>query len=159
MCQSYNLPDMISKRKTEFGRGNKFDFTKVAKGKCDKFYSIKTDFDSTIEKSPKWSIGLGRDSFNKVYYETEKSFDKNIPGPAKYDFIKPLGSDSPKFSFRGKCEYKMDKTIVPGPGTYPVRVQINPEGKFPVSNIRNVTKIFISAYKPNPIKSINYFFI
>jgi hypothetical protein len=152
MCESYNLPDMISKRKTEFGRGDKYDFTKVSKGKCDKFYYIKTDFDSTFEKSPKWSIGLGRDSFNKVYYETEKSFDKDVPGPAKYDFIKPLGSDSPKYSFKGRCEYKLDKNIVPGPGQYPVKVQINPEGKFPVSNIKNVTKIFISAKKADQEK-------
>lgn len=149
---------MISKRKTEFGRGEKYDFTKVAKGKCDKFYYLKTDFDSTIEKSPKWSMGLGRESFGKVYYETEKGFDKDIPGPAKYDFIKPLGSDSPKFSFRGRCEYKADKTVVPGPGEYSVKIQINPEGKFPLSNIKNISKIFFGISKPESNKSNNEIF-
>jgi hypothetical protein len=64
-----------------------------------------------------------------------------------------LGSDSPKYSFRGKCECKIDKTMVPGPGQYITKIQINPEGKFPVSNIKNITKIFISAKKSDPIKS------
>ncbi len=149
---------MNSSRKTEFGRGNKSDFTNLGKGKCDKFYSVKNDFDSTIIKSPKWSLGIGRENFKKVYYETEKAFDKDIPGPAKYDFIKSLGSDSPKYSFRGKCDYKSDKTNFPGPGEYPIKLQINPEGKFPLSGVKNVRKIFFLS-RPEMRKCIECFFI
>jgi hypothetical protein len=135
---------MISKRKTEFGRGDRFDFTSIAKGKCDKFYYVKTDFDSNHLNSPKWSLGLGRENCKNVFDETGKIFDKNIPGPAKYNYLKPTGAESPKFSFRKKCENIADKSLTPGPGQYQEKCQINPEGKFPVSKIKNVTKIFFA---------------
>ena len=70
--------------------------------------------------------------------------DKDVPGPGKYDFLKVFGTDSSKYSMKGKPSEKemSSKTKVPGPGQYPITLQINGDGKYPISKFKNTTKIF-----------------
>jgi hypothetical protein len=68
--------------------------------------------------------------------------DKNVPGPGKYDYLKPFGADGIKFSIKGKGKQLelLEASKIPGPGSYKPPT-INPDGKFPLStfcNIRNI---------------------
>ena len=70
-----------------------------------------------------------------------KNIDKNIPGPGKYKVRKELGYDAPKFSMYSICGQRgwTNKNMNnPAPGTYKPVVEINPKGKYPVSNICNI---------------------
>lgn len=153
----YDVPDNHSKRSTTLGKGTKYDFTANSRGKNAMFYNSKSDFDRDHPFAPSFSFGISRDKYEKVYYETNKMFDKNIPGPGKYDFLKPFGSDSTKFSIKGKCDPGATgmgkKDGSPGPGQYPPVVKINDKGKYPVSNVHNVQTINFGADKE---KRFNY---
>ncbi len=74
--------------------------------------------------------------------------DKNVPGPGRYDYLKPFGTEASKFSIFGKPDSKgMSRTSkIPGPGEYPI-VSINPKGKYPLSNMRNATAIVFGSSK------------
>ena len=135
----YSLPSMRMKRSTGIGYGNKSDFTKTTNSRTE-FISIKRDFDSGNQRGYKYSFGLGREYFGKAYCPGYKNFDKNIPGPGKYNVVKNLGSDAPKYSFHGVGERGLvhTKLKTPGPGTYMPVVKINPKGRYPVSNISNI---------------------
>ncbi len=80
--------------------------------------------------------------------------DKNVPGPGRYDYLKPFGTEASKFSIFGKPDSKgMSRTSkIPGPGEYPI-VSINPQGKYPLSNMRNATAIVFGSNKE---KRFNY---
>lgn len=68
-------------------------------------------------------------------------FDKDVPGPGKYQYLKNFGSDASKFSITGKPDKTtIQKSNLPGPGHYPI-ISINPDGKYPVSNFRNTASI------------------
>ncbi len=150
----YNLPDYKTTRAASIGRGEKYDFTKEAKGKGDQFYSKGSDFDADHPHSPKWSFGLGRDYFSKVYYETNKMIDKNIPGPGKYDWLKTFGSDSVKITMSTRLDNKGlgNKILSPGPGEYAITVQTNKDGRYPISQFKNATKIIFGADKTERFK-------
>ena len=45
---------------------------------------------------------MRRDKFEKAYCEGTKMNDPNVPGPGKYSYLKPFGSDAVKFSIKGK---------------------------------------------------------
>ena len=92
---------------------------------------------------------MGREFFGKVYYDTNKFLDKDIPGPGKYNILKEFGKDSLKCSFKGRSMEKdtLNKNKTPGPGEYPVSIQINKDGKYPASQFRNATKIIFGADK------------
>ena len=76
-------------------------------------------------------------------------FDKDVPGPGKYNYLKQFGTEAPKFSIKGKPDEKglTSKSKLPGPGQYPVTLSINTEGKYPLSKIRNTTKIIFGLNK------------
>jgi hypothetical protein len=141
-------------RTTSFGKGDKYDFTREGRGKNSQFYNMTSDFDPKKPVSPAWTFGISRSYYEKAYCETNKVADKNIPGPGKYNYLKPFGSDTFKFSMTGKGEDKnLSRTSKsPGPGEYPI-VSINPIGKYPVSNIKNVTNICFGVGKD---KRFNY---
>jgi hypothetical protein len=144
------------KRTTSLGKGNKYDFTRDHKDKNPQFYNSRSDFDLKNPHSPMYSFGESRDKYAKVYYETTKMFDKDVPGPGKYEHIyKPFGGEAPKFSIKGKPSEKglVAKSTMPGPGQYQIKIQINKEGKLPVSNIRNTTTVNFGA---NKAKRFNY---
>lgn len=139
--QIYILPDIKSKRYTTFGLGNKSDFTKGEKGVNTQFYSNGTDFDKDHPHSPSYTFGVGRDKYEKVYYETNKMLDKNVPGPGGYNYLKPFGWDAPKFSMKGRsfeAKTSKSKDMSPGPGDYANVYSINAKGKYPISNVENV---------------------
>jgi hypothetical protein len=132
----------LSKRSTTLGRGSKYDFTKDHKNKCASIYNSQSDFDPKNPHSPRFTFGISRSHYEKVYYETNKMIDKNVPGPGKYDLLRPFGDDGIKFSIRGK-EKNLDlleASKVPGPGSYKPPA-INTEGKFPLSNFSNIHNV------------------
>ncbi len=74
------------------------------------FYNLGTDFDQKNTHGPKYSFANGREQYGKVFLETTTLFDKNVPGPAKYNVLKPFGSDPPKvlstlFEYSFKINY------------------------------------------------------
>jgi len=144
----YNLPDVRTMRAASIGKGDKYDFTKENKDKNPNIYNSKSDFDTKAPHSPQWTFGLSRECFEKVYYETNKTIDKNVPGPGKYDYLKPFGNDANKFSIRGKGDHKglSASSKVPGPGEYPI-LSMNPTGKYPYSNVKNATNIVWGSSK------------
>ena len=136
----YTLPSVRMNRTCGFGYGTKSDFT-TNKNNRTEFVSIKRDFDVGNQRGLKYSFGLGRDSFEKAYCQGYKNVDKNIPGPGKYNVIKELGADAPKYSLHEKCGDKgwTNKYMNnPGPGTYQPIIRINSEGKYPLSTISNI---------------------
>jgi hypothetical protein len=74
-------------------------------------------------------------------------FDKDVPGPGKYNYLKSFGADAHRFSISCKLDNKnKKKATCPGPGEYPI-VSINPNGKYPLSGMRNATSIVFGANK------------
>ena len=138
----YNLPSVAMNRTAGIGYGTKSDFTKSRNIKTE-FISIKRDFDEGNQRGLKYSFGLGRDSFLKAYCPGYKNIDKNVPGPAKYNVIRELGADAPKYSLHTICGERgwTNKYMNnPAPGTYSPVVRINSEGKYPVSQISNIKR-------------------
>lgn len=144
------MPSSIIKRGTTLGKGNKFDFMKEGKSKCSQFYNLGSDFDQKKAHSPRFTFGISRDHYNKVYYEDSKIIDKNIPGPGNYDVLKPFGLDAQKFSIRGRSGEieNSKKFIVPGPGEY-AQVSTSKSGKYPLSKYKNTLNIIWSYNKSN----------
>ena len=136
----YNIPSSKTKRKTTLGYGKKSDFTKRSNSHTE-FVHIKRDFDEGNQRGVKYSFGLGRDHFTKQIVPGYRNIDKNVPGPGLYKVRKDFGSDALKFSMyeicgtRGWTNKNMNN---PAPGTYKPVVEINPKGKYPVSNISNM---------------------
>ena len=147
--QYYSLPNIHSTRSTNMGFGNRYDFTASQKNINSKFYGNYSDFDPQHPHGPKFSFANGRDKYEKVYIGSTVSNDKNVPGPGKYYILKPFGYDGVKFTIKGRNENKNNnnnknknkKTGVPGPGQYPITVKINNQGKYPVSNISNISSL------------------
>ena len=163
----YLLPSTLNHRYTKFGYGNRSDFTQGAEKKAELSKSENLPLASPEKKNlhgPMYSFPNGREKYGKVYVESTKPFDKNIPGPAKYDILKKVsqdfGYDAPKISFGGldpetrrkqlekqlekerqliKEEKEKEKT---SPSYKPkVTIQIRPSGKYAVSHIPNVNSL------------------
>ena len=136
----YDLPSVKMNRTAGFGYGTKYDFTKNANR--NEITSVRRDFDpGSATRSPSYSFGLSREAYKKAWCPGYKNLDKFIPGPAKYNVIKTLGNDSPKYTFRRrdiKAVGKFDQSTTPGPGHYPPVVKINSKGKYPTSKISNI---------------------
>jgi hypothetical protein len=142
---------MVMTRGTTLGKGDKFDFTKEGKSKNSNFYNLGSDFDQKHAHSPKYTFGISRENYDKVYYENSKINDKNIPGPGLYDYLKPFGGEGQKYSMRGRSneeKEKVKKMIVPGPGEYK-QVQTSAAGKYPLSKFSNTKNIIWSLNKGN----------
>lgn len=145
---------MTMKRSTTLGKGSKFDFTKEGKSKNAQFYNLGSDFDQSHPHSPKWTFGISRSHYDKVYYESGTVIDKNIPGPGLYDVLKPFGKDGPKYSMKGRSSDEKQKTkkmIVPGPGEY-VAVSTSMSGKYPLSKYKNTSNIIWSYNKSKKLE-------
>ncbi len=141
-------------RSTTLGKGKKYDFTKEAKTKNPQFYNLGSDFDASHPHSPKWTFGIARSHFEKVYIESGKRFDKNIPGPGLYDVLKPFGKEAAQYTMRGRSSENKEKTkklIVPGPGEYGF-VSTSMNGKYPLSKFKNTTNIIWSFNKAKKIE-------
>jgi hypothetical protein len=134
----YDISNWKTNRSTSFGYGTKYDFTKENRDKCQSIYNTSTDFDPKKSSAPAYSMGLGRTYFDKVYYESNKMIDKSIPGPGIYNYQKPFGSGSSKFSmsFRYPDKSMEGNLKNPGPGQYK-NMSINPKGKYVLSQYGN----------------------
>ena len=136
----YTLPSVRMNRTAGFGFGKKSDFTKRSNSHTE-FVHIKRDFDEGNQRGVKYSFGLGRDYFTKQIVPGYRNIDKNVPGPGLYTVRKDFGSDALKFSMYeicGKRGWTNKNMNNPAPGTYKPVVEINPKGKYPVSNISNM---------------------
>ena len=152
--QMYDISKWRSPRTTTLGYGTKFDFTKENKDKCQNFYNVSKDFNPKTSEAPSYSFGLGRSHFEKVYCETNKMLDKNVPGPGIYNYLKPFGQNSVKYSMSFRQEDKgiKSKSKEPGPGEYKI-IGMNPSGKYPSSNFQNTANINFGNYTE---KRFNY---
>ena len=160
----YNLPSTLSKRFTKFGYGTKSDFTRGDKNYAPKFYNPGSDFDLKKPHSPLYSFPWGRDKYGKVFLETAKPFDKNVPGPGKYNVLKQFGSEAPKVSFKGKYDNvetrkkKMEEEENSGkkPDKFStITIQIRPSGKYAVSQIPNVNSLKFDKDKSKRTKFVS----
>lgn len=136
------------KRAASIGKGTKYDFTREHKDKNANFYEKPSDFDPKTTSSPRWTFGISRSKYDKVYYETNKTIDTSVPGPGKYYMPKSFGEDAQKFSIRGKLKdiSLENANKYPGPGEYPI-MAINPTGKYYDSKFKNATNIMFGASK------------
>ena len=152
----YNLRSVRMNRTAGFGYGTKYDFTKSKNLKTE-FGSLKRDFDIGNQRGLKFSFGIGRDAYRKAFCPGYKNDDKNIPGPAKYQVRKELGSDAPKYTMHSICGERSwtNKNInTPAPGTYQPVVKINDKGRYPVSNISNIK---VSNFGLSHTNRFNYY--
>jgi len=139
--QMYDISMWKTNKSTSFGYGTKYDFTKENKDKSQPYYNISKDFDPKKSMAPAYSMGLGRSYFDKVYYESNKMIDKNIPGPGIYSYAKPLGSDCSKFTMSYKYpDIKNSINKNPGPGQYK-NMSMNPKGEYVLSQYGNTPGI------------------
>ena len=163
----YDLPSTKSTRRTTFGRGNKYDFTKAGnycKASC---YDPKTDFDKAHPHGPMYSFTKANRSgkgepIKKKRSETEENKDENDknkkivdvdgPSPAVYNYLKPFGWDAPKFTMKGRHDDTKKEGKKEGQESeqkeddktkqYPqVTIQIRNTGKYVVSQIPNVNSL------------------
>lgn len=149
----YDLPSVRMKRTCTFGYGNKSDFTKNKKGYNPKFNDNTSDFGAKSH-GPRYTFSNGREKYGKVYLDTNKPFDRNVPGPGKYSYLKPFGSDAPKYSMKGKYDKELKKEKIDeknndnnGSNNKAITepcvsiLAINPRGKYASSKVMNVNSI------------------
>lgn len=155
----YTLPPLKHPRGASFGYGKKYDFTKSTRGNQPAFYNGKRDYDPDNLKGPSYTFGMSRDKFEKVYYKTNKTIDKSVPGAGKY-LPKIQGTESPKYTMGVRYSHKITKkTEAPGPGAYSSVLQISPKGKYPSSRYRNVTTLNFGLSNSQRFKSNGKFIL
>jgi hypothetical protein len=147
------LPEVKSQRCAGIGYAHKSDFTRFMTNKAP-YYNFKSDFDGVNNHTPKYTFGESRCKFDKVFLESNKAIDMNIPGAGKYNYVTMFGKEAPKFSIVGKGRYPENSwKHYPGPGKYN-SLSINPEGKYFKSNFRNATSIMFGISKGKRSSSI-----
>lgn len=151
----YNLPNTKSKRATSLGRGVKHDFLKDRGSGSDNFYNIRSEFNEKRPNGPSYSFGISRDCYEKVFLNSNKIMGKESPGPGKYSLKSTICNDkSPKYTMGQKINISQNKSMdSPFGSTIKLPTDINPLGKFPVSNIKNATNIVFGCSKE---KRFNY---
>jgi hypothetical protein len=158
----YSLPSTLSTRKTTFGKGKKYDFTKVGNNCKEACYNFRSDFDKAHPHGPMYSFTKadrsGRTKKEKKKKEGEEEnkegdkkkeeVDLDGPGPAKYNYLKPFGYDAPKVTMKGRYTSKKaeneavesEKKVDPSKLSQ-VTIQIRTTGKYIVSQIPNVNSL------------------
>lgn len=146
--QIYSLPSVRMSRTTTQGFGTKYDFTKENRDKSQTFYNTTRGFDPSTSQAPKYTFGVSRSKYEKVYCEANKMLDRNVPGPGLYKITKPFGADASKFTMVGKGNDKQlrTKSSEPGPGQYK-HLTMTVEGKYPDSKFRNTATITFGVNK------------
>ena len=161
----YELPSTKSNRRTTFGKGNKYDFTKVGNNCKEAYYNPRTDFDKAHPHGPMYSFtkadrsGKGKiikkkeeDEENKEENKKKEMVDIDGPSPARYNYLKPFGYDAPKVSMKGRHNTPIkkkgekegeeeEKKEEKDPYLTKVTIQIRNTGKYVVSQIPNVNSI------------------
>ena len=67
--------------------------------------------------------------------------DESFPGPAKYDYLKPMNKDSIKWKIGDPPKPRENKKEQPQPGFYENPLQIKQSGKYIMSKVKNTTNI------------------
>jgi len=131
----YPLGNTISKRAASFGYGHKHDFTKqIDQIPAPNKYK---DVDALYRMGKRGvSMGVGRD---KVTFSGFTINPMKIPGPGAYDIANRNLPSLKGFSIKPKSESLKKHWNNPGPGHYNFVSTVSGEGKFSVSNYRNVT--------------------
>ncbi|CAG9334914.1 unnamed protein product [Blepharisma stoltei] len=143
----YKIPSALDHRSTNFGIGERSDFTKSqSQSPAPWVYQIP----SSLKKSG-ISFGTSRELCKRVF-ETHLTPDPSVPGPGTYKFKqKSLGVDAPKWTLRPKTQSpddKKEKKHIPGPGTYAPKWDMPKTGDYVLSNW-NSTKS--SSFAPNSL--------
>lgn len=156
-------------RSTGFGIGNRFKpspeqlerqgkfklgFTHLAKA-SPLAYEVVSEFDigkpgtaRSFGKANIFSIGLGRETYRKVYVPgmgTSCTTDSSKPGPGAYEYkINTIGYGDKGPRLQGRSKNLQDPIVlaqlngIPGPGTYETDgTTINKYGRYCVSKIQN----------------------
>ena len=147
----YILPSTKMTRNTSIGYGTKYDFFKE-NHKITEFISIKRSYDKNFSPGYKYSFGLGREKFTKKVIPGFKIIDNDIPGPAKYNVMKTIGAESPKYTFRKLCgkTFWVNKYMNnPSSAEYNLPAYINKKGKFINSKIPDIKGAAFSKDKTN----------
>ena len=147
----YILPSTKMTRNTSIGYGTKYDFFKE-NHKITEFISIKRSYDKNFSPGYKYSFGLGREKFTKKVIPGFKIIDNDIPGPAKYNVMKTIGAESPKYTFRKLCgkTFWVNKYMNnPSSAEYNLPSYINKKGKFINSKIPDIKGAAFSKDKTN----------
>lgn len=149
----YDLPGTLSPRATSLGKGGRSDFAKASRSGSDNFYNLV----KKKPNGPSFSFGISRKSYEKVFLESNKIKGLESPGPGKYSFKSTISGDkSPKYSIGIKFNNSgLTNRILDSPflSTNKNATDMNPLGKFPISNCRNATNIVFGYSKE---KRFNY---
>jgi len=131
----YPLGNTISKRAASFGYGHKHDFTKQIDQipAPNKYCNV----DALYRMGKRGiSMGVGRD---KVTFSGFKVNPMKIPGPGAYNIANKNLPQIKGFSIKQKSDSLKKHWNNPGPGHYAFVSTVSAEGKFSISNFRNVT--------------------
>lgn len=164
----YELPSQKMSRFTKFGYP-KSEGSRLKNKGTEEEENKGKEPEKIVEKrrGPCYTFSNGREKYGKVYLDTVKMFDKDIPGPGKYNYLKKFGSSAPAYTMRarneklGKGKDEKDKKEGEGgeenklPEPYKVVVKITEKGKYPVSQIPNVNSLKFS-YPLNKAKERQY---
>ena len=151
----YNIPSKASQRKTFIGYGTKSDFTKIVPLNAH-YYNIVREFDNVdhpyidFKNNPHYSFGLSKEHMLKrVINGRTSEIKKGSPGPAEYNYLKPFGSYSPKYSMGLKFYSKnlTSNNMTPGPAQYKNNLVLNKNGNYFLSNFHNSTLYSIGKEK------------
>ena len=151
----YNIPSKASQRKTFIGYGTKSDFTKIVPLNAH-YYNIVREFDNVdhpyidFKNNPHYSFGLSKEHMLKRVINGKTSEIKlPIPGPGKYNFLKPFGSFSPRFSMGVKLKSREfnGNSNSPGPARYKNNIILNNKGSYFLSNFPNSSLYSIGKEK------------
>jgi hypothetical protein len=173
----YKLPSTLSNRRTTFGKGNKYDFTKTSNFCKILCYNPYSDFDQKNPHGPKYSFTKGPRSGKSEIVKKKKEgeeneekkdgdkkelHDTNGPSPAAYNYLKKFGWDAPKYSMKGRHGTPVKKKQKEGeeptkkeeekPYMTKVTIQIRDTGKYVVSQIPNVNSIKMDKDKSRRTK-------
>lgn len=74
-------------------------------------------------------------------------FDKYVPGPGKYNILRPFGQEAVKYTISSRSQMMNTIMITPGPGQYANIIQINDKGKYFHSKIRNIPQVNLNNNK------------
>ena len=150
----YNIPSMMSTRKTFIGYGKKYDFTKEKKPNAP-YYNVARIFETPHPTAPKYTFGIARDYYNKVVVNNEVSTPQKLsPGPARYYYLKPFGSEAPKYTMNKRYPLKalQGRVNSPGPARYTNNLNINCEGRYTLSRFTNTPRAGWSLSKVQRFK-------
>lgn len=150
----YNIPSMMSQRKAYIGYGHKSDFTK-GKDINVPYYSIARLFETPHPTAPKYTFGVSREHFRKVLVNKRIAEPPKSPGPARYSYLKPFGSEAPKYTMNKRYPLKamMGRVNSPGPARYNNNININKEGRYTLSQFSNTPK---SVWSLSKVKRLDY---